>query len=180
MCLCEEQCLFCANQLSQWDALANFGKSVENDGILLHSPWNCLALHDKNTSDVGDVANMVGKGVDLALEQWWNLPEMFAHSRIPLLQQFQQIVEVQESCDSNSELSPLSSLHRHYGCLGLQVVILASALAKSLLADLVRLDNVYGMTVGGSAFHLPNHVHGLLYCAMKLFQMNKKNAIDFC
>ncbi|GFS36221.1 phosphatidylinositol 3- and 4-kinase family protein with FAT domain-containing protein [Actinidia rufa] len=33
---------------------------------------------------------------DLALEQWWQLPEMSVHARIPLLQQFQQLVEVQE------------------------------------------------------------------------------------
>ncbi|OIV92684.1 hypothetical protein TanjilG_18035 [Lupinus angustifolius] len=125
MCLWEEQWLYCASQLSQWDALADFGKSVENYEILLDSLWKSpdwtymkehvipkaqveetpklrliqayFALHDKNTNGVGDAENMVGKGVDLALEQWWQLPEMSVHSRIPLLQQFQQIVEVQES-----------------------------------------------------------------------------------
>nr|KYP66863.1 Transformation/transcription domain-associated protein [Cajanus cajan] len=125
MCLWEEQWLYCASQLSQWDALADFGKSVENYEILLDSLWKLpdwtymkehvipkaqveetpklrliqayFALHDKNTNGVGDAENMVGKGVDHALEQWWQLPEMSVHSRIPLLQQFQQIVEVQES-----------------------------------------------------------------------------------
>lgn len=125
MCLWEEQWLCCASQLGQWDALADFGKSIENYEILLDSLWKLpdwtymkehvipkaqveetpklrliqayFALHDKNTNGVGDAENMVGKGVDLALEQWWQLPEMSVHSRIPLLQQFQQIVEVQES-----------------------------------------------------------------------------------
>ncbi|XLR64513.1 hypothetical protein S83_015185 [Arachis hypogaea] len=125
MCLWEEQWLYCASQLSQWDALAEFGKSVENYEILLDSLWKLpdwtymkehvmpkaqveetpklrliqayFTLHDKSTNGVGDAENMVGKGVDLALEQWWQLPEMSVHSRIPLLQQFQQIVEVQES-----------------------------------------------------------------------------------
>ncbi|MCH82648.1 transformation/transcription domain-associated protein-like, partial [Trifolium medium] len=125
MCLWEEQWLYCASQLSQWDALADFGKSVENYEILLDSLWKLpdwtymkehvipkaqveetpklrliqayFALHEKNTNGVGDAENMVGKGVDLALEQWWQLPEMSVHSRIPLLQQFQQLVEVQES-----------------------------------------------------------------------------------
>ncbi|KAG2376186.1 uncharacterized protein HKW66_Vig0156600 [Vigna angularis] len=125
MCLWEEQWLYCASQLSQWEALADFGKSVENYEILLDSLWKLpdwtymkehvipkaqveetpklrliqayFALHDKNTNGVGDAENMVGKAVDLALEQWWQLPEMSVHSRIPLLQQFQQIVEVQES-----------------------------------------------------------------------------------
>lgn len=125
MCLWEEQWLYCASQLSQWDALADFGKSVENYEILLDSLWKLpdwtymkehvipkaqveetpklrlikayFALHEKNTNGVGDAENMVVKGIDLALEQWWQLPEMSVHSRIPLLQQFQQLVEVQES-----------------------------------------------------------------------------------
>jgi transformation/transcription domain-associated protein len=39
MCLWEEQWLYCASQLSQWDALVDFGKSVENYEILLDSLW---------------------------------------------------------------------------------------------------------------------------------------------
>ncbi|KAK9678784.1 hypothetical protein RND81_11G233100 [Saponaria officinalis] len=124
MCLWEEQWLCCASQLSQWDALADFGKSIENYDILLDSLWKVpdwtylkdvipkaqveetpklkvihayFALHDRNVNGVGDAENIVGKGVDLALEQWWQLPEMSVHARIPLLQQFQQLVEVQES-----------------------------------------------------------------------------------
>ncbi|KAM7524076.1 hypothetical protein LguiA_013978 [Lonicera macranthoides] len=125
MCLWEEQWLGCASQLSQWDVLVDFGKLVENYEILLDSLWKqpdwtylkdhvipkaqveetpklriiqaYFALHEKNTNGVGDAENIVGKGVDLALEQWWQLPEMSIHSRIPLLQQFQQLVEVQES-----------------------------------------------------------------------------------
>ncbi|KAK8653078.1 hypothetical protein V6N13_127093 [Hibiscus sabdariffa] len=125
MCLWEEQWLSCASQLSQWDALVEFGKNIENYEILLDSLWKLpdwaymkdhvipkaqveetpklrliqafFALHDKNTNGVGDAENIVGKGVDLALEQWWQLPEMSVHARVPLLQQFQQLVEVQES-----------------------------------------------------------------------------------
>ncbi|GMY12228.1 transformation/transcription domain-associated protein-like isoform X1 [Fagus crenata] len=125
MCLWEEQWLYCASQLSQWDPLVDFGKSIENYEILLDSLWKLpdwaymkdhvipkaqveetpklrliqafFALHDRSTNGVGDAENILGKGVDLALEQWWQLPEMSVHARIPLLQQFQQLVEVQES-----------------------------------------------------------------------------------
>uniref|UniRef100_A0A2P2JR38 Uncharacterized protein MANES_01G145600 n=1 Tax=Rhizophora mucronata TaxID=61149 RepID=A0A2P2JR38_RHIMU len=125
MCLWEEQWLHCASQLGQWDALFDFGKSVDNYEILLDSIWKLpdwaymkdqvlpkaqveetpklrliqsyFSLHDRNTNGNGDAENIVGKGVDHALEQWWQLPEMSVHSRIPLLQQFQQLVEVQES-----------------------------------------------------------------------------------
>ncbi|KAK4773935.1 hypothetical protein SAY87_028954 [Trapa incisa] len=125
MCLWEEQWLHCATQLSQWDALVDFGKSVENYEILFDSLWKLpdwsylkdqvipkaqvgetpkvrliqafFALHDRNTTGLGDADTMVRKGVNLALEQWWQLPEMSVHARIPLLQQFQQLVEVKES-----------------------------------------------------------------------------------
>ncbi|KAF8410450.1 hypothetical protein HHK36_002979 [Tetracentron sinense] len=103
----------------------DFGKSVENYEILLDCLWKIpdwaymkhnvipkaqveetlklhlvqafLTLHDRNINGVRDAENIVGKGVDLALEQWWQFPEMSVQSRIPLLQQFQQLVEVQES-----------------------------------------------------------------------------------
>ncbi|XWS45545.1 hypothetical protein CRYUN_Cryun15aG0145700 [Craigia yunnanensis] len=125
MCLWEEQWIYCAGQLSQWDSLVDFGKSIENNEILLDSLWKLpdwaymkdhvipkaqveetpklrliqafFVLHGRNTNGVGDAENIVGKGVDLALEHWWQLPEMSVHARVPLLQQFQQLVEVQES-----------------------------------------------------------------------------------
>ncbi|KAK4791103.1 hypothetical protein SAY86_031516 [Trapa natans] len=125
MCLWEEQWLHCATHLSQWEALVDFGKSVENYKILLDSLWKLpdwsylkdqvipnaqveetpklsliqalFALHEKNTNGLAEAENMVAKGVDLALIQWWQLPELSVHARIPLLQQFQQLVEAQES-----------------------------------------------------------------------------------
>lgn len=125
MCLWEEQWLCCAGQLSQWDVLVDFGKMVENYEILLDNLWKqpdwayfkdqvipkaqveetpklriiqaYFALHEKNSNVVSEVENIVAKGVDLGLEQWWQLPEMSIHARMPLLQQFQQLVEIQES-----------------------------------------------------------------------------------
>ncbi|KAF2312392.1 hypothetical protein GH714_034499 [Hevea brasiliensis] len=81
MCLWEEQWLYCANQLSQWDALIDFGKSVENYEILLDTLWK-----------LPDWTYMKDHVIPKA-----QLPEMSVHARIPLLQQFQQLVEVQES-----------------------------------------------------------------------------------
>lgn len=124
LCLWEEQWIQCASQLSQWDALADFGKNVENYDILLDSLWKVpdwqylkdiipkaqveettklrlvqafFALHDRNTNGIREAENIVAKGVELALEQWWQLPDMSVLSRTPLLQQFQQLVEIQES-----------------------------------------------------------------------------------
>ncbi|MQL91496.1 hypothetical protein Taro_024111 [Colocasia esculenta] len=150
MCLWEEQWLYCANQLSQWDELVDFGKSVENYEILLDCLWKihdwpCLkdiiskaqveetpklrliqaffALHDFNPNSVGEAENIVGRGVELALERWWQLPEMSVQSRMPLLQQFQQLVEVQESsriildiANGNKQHSgsPASGVHNSY------------------------------------------------------------------
>lgn len=125
MCLWEEQWLNCSRQLGQWDALADFGKLVENYDILLDCLWKLpdwtylkdhlipntqveetlktqiiksyFFLHEKNTSAVEDTEYGVRKGVSLALEQWWQLPDCCFQSRVPLLQQFQQLVEIQES-----------------------------------------------------------------------------------
>ena len=39
-----------------------------------------FSLHEKNTNGVGEAENIVGKGVDLALEQWLQLSEMSRRS----------------------------------------------------------------------------------------------------
>ncbi|KAF5199838.1 Transcription-associated protein [Thalictrum thalictroides] len=158
MCLWEEQWLYCASQLSQWDVLADFGKSVDNYEILLDSLWKVpewaymkdnvipkaqveetpklriiqafFSLHDRSTNAVGDANNIVDKGLDLALEQWWQLPEMSVQSRMPLLQQFQQLVEVQESAkiivdiaNGNKQLSGNSAGGVHGGYMELKDIL---------------------------------------------------------
>lgn len=125
MCLWEEQWKACAKQLNQWEVLVDFGRSVENYDILLDTLWKipdwallkdnvlpkaqvddspkkCMvqayaALNEGSLASVQEADNRVGQGVDLALHQWWQLPEMAVQSHIPLLQQFQQLVELQES-----------------------------------------------------------------------------------
>uniref|UniRef100_A0A7I4F837 Non-specific serine/threonine protein kinase n=1 Tax=Physcomitrium patens TaxID=3218 RepID=A0A7I4F837_PHYPA len=125
MCLWEEQWVACAKRLSQWDILVDFGRSVENYDILLDTlikvpDWTLLketvlpkaqvdespkfrmvqayvALNDGSLASVTEADGRVGQGVELALHQWWQLPEMAVQSHIPLLQQFQQLVELQES-----------------------------------------------------------------------------------
>lgn len=158
MCLWEEQWLYCASQLSQWDVLVDFGKSVENYDILLDCLWKIpdwaylkdhvlpkaqveetpklrllqafLALHDRNANGVADAENIVGKGVELALEQWWQLPELSVQSRTPLLQQFQQLVEVQESAriivdiaNGNKQLSGSSVVGVQGGYMDLKDIL---------------------------------------------------------
>ncbi|KAL8160447.1 hypothetical protein V2J09_001984 [Rumex salicifolius] len=144
MCLWEEQWLYSATQMNQWDALADFGKNIENYELLLDSLWKVpdwsymkdhvipkaqveetpklrliqayFTLHDRNINGVVDAENLVVKGENLALEQWWQLPEMSVHARIPLLQQFQQLVEVQESAKI---LVDSANGHKHVGNPGI-------------------------------------------------------------
>jgi len=158
MCLWEEQWLHCASQLSQWDVLADFGKSVENYDILLDSLWKVpdwqymkdnaiqkaqveetmklrlvqafFALHDRNANGIGEAENIVAKGAELALEQWWQLPEMSVLSRTPLLQQFQQLVEVQDSArilldisNGNNQTSGNSGASIHNGYAELKDIL---------------------------------------------------------
>ncbi|CAA6673494.1 unnamed protein product [Spirodela intermedia] len=146
MCLWEEQWLYCANQLSQWDGLVDFGKSVENYEILLNCLWKIpdwveetpklrliqafSALHDRNHNGVGEAENIVGRGVELALERWWQLPDISVQSRTPLLQQFQQLVEVQESsrilldiANGNKQHSGSSASGVHNGYMELKDIL---------------------------------------------------------
>lgn len=125
MCLWEEQWISCARQLNQWEVLADFAKGIENYEILLDCLWKIpewaflkdnvfpkaqvedttkfrivqayLALHDGSITGVTEAENRFAQGVDLALNHWWQLPEMSVQSHVPLLQQFQQLVELQES-----------------------------------------------------------------------------------
>ena len=125
MCLWEEQWVACAKRLNQWEILVDFGRSTENYDILLDTlikvpDWTLLkdtvlpkaqvdespkfrmvqayvALNEGSLPSVTEADVRVGQGVELALHQWWQLPEMAVQSHIPLLQQFQQLVELQES-----------------------------------------------------------------------------------
>ncbi|KAF9619194.1 hypothetical protein IFM89_005748 [Coptis chinensis] len=56
-----------------------------------------LSLHDRSIVGVADAEIILLNGINLALEQWWKLPELSLQPRIPLLQQFQQLLEAQES-----------------------------------------------------------------------------------
>lgn len=53
-----------------------------------------LALPNGSITGVTEVENILDQGVDLALNHWWQLPEMSVQSHVPLLQQFQQLVDM--------------------------------------------------------------------------------------
>ncbi|KGN48912.1 transformation/transcription domain-associated protein [Cucumis sativus] len=196
MCLWEEQWLCCASQLSQWEALADFGKSIENYEILLDSLWKVpdwaymkehvipkaqveetpklrliqayFSLHDKGANGVADAENIVGKGVDLALEQWWQLPEMSVHARIPLLQQFQQLVEVQES---SRILVDIANGNKHSGSSVVGVHSNLYADLKDILETWrLRIPNEWdGMTVWCDLLQWRNEMYNAVIDAFKDF-----------
>lgn len=125
MCLWEEQWIESAKRLNHWEVLAEFGKNVENYEILIDCLWKVpdwamlkdtvlpkaqveetpkyrmvqaySALSDGSLNGVSDAEQRVQQGIELALHQWWQLPEMAVQSHIPVLQHFQQLVELQES-----------------------------------------------------------------------------------
>ncbi|KAG6555625.1 hypothetical protein Mapa_002860 [Marchantia paleacea] len=59
--------------------------------------FNEATMTGVNMASVTEADLRISQGVELALYQWWQLPEMAVQSHIPLLQQFQQLVELQES-----------------------------------------------------------------------------------
>ncbi|KAJ7563398.1 hypothetical protein O6H91_03G108600 [Diphasiastrum complanatum] len=149
MCLWEEQWISCARRLNQWEMLSDFGKNVENYEILLDSLWKIpewttlketvlpkaqveetpklrmvqayVALHDGSMTGVSEADTRVAQGVELALHNWWQLPDMAVQSHIPLLQQFQQLVELQESArvlleiGNGNKLQPQQQAQMHGG-----------------------------------------------------------------
>ncbi|KAJ0977282.1 hypothetical protein J5N97_012756 [Dioscorea zingiberensis] len=101
MYLWEEQWLYCASQLSQWDVLADYGKSVDNYEILLDCLWKVpdWAYMKDNVipkAQVEETPKLRVVQAFFALHdrecQW-----CWGRLRILWLKLFQQLVEVQES-----------------------------------------------------------------------------------
>jgi transformation/transcription domain-associated protein len=61
-----------------------------------------VALHDGSMSSLHEADVRCAQGMELALQRWWQLPELGVQNHIPLLQQFQQLVELQESAKVRS------------------------------------------------------------------------------
>jgi len=121
MCLWEMQWINAARHLGQWDALSEFSRSVDHldmqlDCVWRVPDWNALndLLHRSHVEEtprlkmlnaflclheakVQDAEAACAAGAKLALDAWWSLPDLGASPQTPLLHQFQQLVELQES-----------------------------------------------------------------------------------
>lgn len=104
--------LDCLWKNSDWGALketvlpkAQVEESPKFRMVQAYVAFNEATMTGVNIPTVNEADMRVGQGIDLALHQWWQLPEMAVQSHIPLLQQFQQLVELQESARVLSEIS---------------------------------------------------------------------------
>lgn len=197
MCLWEEQWIGCAKQLNQWDILAEFGKNVENYDILLDCLWKIpewttlkdtvlpkaqveespkfrmleayVALH---LGHVNDAEKRVGQGVDIALHQWWQFPEMVVQSHFPLLQQFQQLVELQESARVLLEIANGNKQLTGSAQLGVQSAAGGYVELKDILETWrLRTPNEWDeLTVWYDLLQWRNHMYNTVITAFKDFQ----------
>lgn len=133
ICLWEERWILCAQKLCQWEVLTEFSRSVVHSELLHESLWRLpdwSALKElliKNPVEDGpklklyqayvqlqenklDVAEtFIMQGYQRALERYCSLPlGAGPDSTSPILVQFQQLVELQESGKILGELNALS------------------------------------------------------------------------
>ncbi|CAG9462087.1 unnamed protein product [Pedinophyceae sp. YPF-701] len=125
LCLWIEQWVNTCRQLNQWDALREFGQATDQAAILLDTlwkmgSWDMLRTYLSRSSIEDSPTSMIVRGylkiahplapqslqgaeqlIQQALHQilvkWWQLPEAGINTHTPLLQVFQQLVELLES-----------------------------------------------------------------------------------
>ena len=132
-----EQWVHCSTQLGNWDTLLDYSRGVDNHELAVEcmwklSDWNGLremfskALVDDNVKSISARAYLCLQDEDLqgcemrmqqaistALNRWWQLPEQVVNARVPLLQSFQQIVELKESCKIYHDLKAFTVNQNH-------------------------------------------------------------------
>ncbi|KAG1663525.1 hypothetical protein FOA52_003153, partial [Chlamydomonas sp. UWO 241] len=117
-----EQWLNASRQLGRWDTLMEYARATENheigvDCLWRLSDWPTLkdTLHNKaqveegvstlmtraylalQEGDVNSGDMRTAQAMDAALRKWWQLPSVGCTPQLPLLQVFQQLVELKES-----------------------------------------------------------------------------------
>eukprot|EP01114_Cavostelium_apophysatum_P014185 TRINITY_DN3613_c0_g1_i5.p1 TRINITY_DN3613_c0_g1~~TRINITY_DN3613_c0_g1_i5.p1 ORF type:complete len:3612 (+),score=1106.25 TRINITY_DN3613_c0_g1_i5:200-11035(+) len=119
--LWEEHWIQCAKRLNQWDLLTEYAKVNNQNELLLDCAWKIpdwssmkdalmrvssdqtpqikllqsyTAIHDGKSQDVENLCN---QAIQLALRQHQGLPDIPSIAHNPVLQSFQQIVELKES-----------------------------------------------------------------------------------
>jgi transformation/transcription domain-associated protein len=122
-CVWVEQWVHCSAQLGHWDTLLDYSRGVDNHELSIDCMWklsdwgglkeilSTKALVDDNVKTLttraflalqdGDSQSCdtrMQQAISTALNRWWQLPEHVLNARLPLLQSFQQLVELKESC----------------------------------------------------------------------------------
>jgi transformation/transcription domain-associated protein len=129
----EDRWIACAKRLHQWDVLVDFARSQNNVDLLAECAikvpdWNLmretitkLPTQDSHiiklyqgylaiSDNIADVDALSVQGMHIALKKWSTFPDVSFPAHVPLLQYFQQILELQESAQIVKELS---SVARH-------------------------------------------------------------------
>lgn len=136
-CVWVDQWIHCSAQLGHWDTLLDYSRSVDNHELSIDCMWKqgewgalkeaspkalvddsvktlttrgFLALQERDTPACD--ARMQ-QAISTALNRWWQLPEFVINARLPLLQSFQNIVELKESCKIFLDLNMGSSQPNH-------------------------------------------------------------------
>ena len=129
----QDQILECCKRLNQWDTLTDFGKSNNRLDILVDSAWKLntpdwsimkeITLQKTPTlpdsseflisqcytliaeKKISEIEFQLSKIHCKLLEEWNSLPRMPSCAHIPILQQFQKLVELKESTQILEEVN---------------------------------------------------------------------------
>jgi hypothetical protein len=184
VCLWEERWIECARELCQWEVLTEFSRSCVHTELLHDCLWRVgdwsalkelllkhpvddgpqLKLYlaygylQENKLDMADIS--IQQGMQRALEKYCTFPVgSGALAILPVLVQFQQLVELQESSKVMAELNALS---RH-GAGNTNIEQRIDNLRLVLHTWRERLPNdSESLTVWGDILSWRNHVHHIV------------------
>jgi transformation/transcription domain-associated protein len=189
VCLWEARWIECARELCQWEVLTEFARSCIHSDLLHDCMWRVpewsalkelLSKHpvedgprlkmyesymrlQENRLDVAD--SYIQQGMNRALEQYCSMPVGAGpQAAAPVLVQFQQFVELQESSRILAELTALS----RQGAANVNVEQKIEALKTILNAWRERLPAPHeSLTVWSDVLTWRNHVHSIVVTVLE-------------
>ena len=177
----------CAHQLNQWDNLIDFFRDTDQNDELLSClwkvpDWNTLRsiLHERTSieeslsfllsrarlalqeNSISESQDVIHKCSFRTLHRWWQFPDVGVWPLVPLLENLQPLVELQESSRILSELSILHQARPDY---------MYSDLNDIMETWRLRLPNEWeNLLHWGDVLIWRNHIYNVMINALNDFQ----------
>ncbi|KAJ6599027.1 hypothetical protein DFH09DRAFT_1388713 [Mycena vulgaris] len=137
-CLWEDHWILAAEKLQQWDILQELAKSEGNQELMLESAWRTTHWVDQKDTLEEQITQLpevptprrrftkiLEDAMQLSLRKWIALPPQLSAAHVPLLQHFQQFVELQEAVQIFGSLSTTTAQNLEKKSSDLKMVLQA-------------------------------------------------------